>query len=400
MEMAAPVNADKPSWNPLRCGGTGLPTHLVALAKVLILCELWTNQVAGLPDRFLPFLPLFEHLGPPEVFQRTLQALFLVASFGVLFNRRVQASCLLFGLVIVTAMLSSRTHFGNNRFYVGCLLFLIGLYTPKFGPRLIQLQVVILYFGAALNKILLPDWWSGQFFENWVKVLDQQTFMRAAAWLPPLMLSKLAGWFTMAAESALAVGLLVRRWNPWAIWLGIFLYAGMLWFTGSTFTLFFYAGIAAFLAFVDWPKPPLTVLYDGDCGFCEKTKNLFARFDLEGTFEWVPFQKARNLHGISTDALKERLHFVAKGKIYAGYRAFKMMLLYNPLFYLVVTVILLAPGRGDSAFRSWFTAAMILLFFPLFNPLGEWLYMRVAGNRHRIVPGSACNVEAAPPARH
>jgi hypothetical protein len=43
---------------------------------------------------------------------------------------------------------------------------------------------------------------------------------------------------------------------------------------------------------------------------------------------------------------------------------------------------------------------MILLFSPLFNPLGEWLYMRVAGNRHRIVPGSACNVEAAPPARH
>jgi predicted DCC family thiol-disulfide oxidoreductase YuxK len=308
----------------LRCGGTGLPTQLVVLAKILILCELWTNQVAGLPGHFLPFLPFFEYLGSPEVFQRTLQVLFLVASFGILFNRRVQACCLLFGLVIITAMLSSRVYFGNNRFYVGCLLYLIGLYTPKFGPRLIQFQVVLIYFGAALNKILLPDWWSGQFFENWVKVLDQQLFMQAATWFPHMMLAKLTGWFTITAESALAVGLLVRRWNPWAIWLGIFLHSSMLWFAGSTFTLFFYAGIAAYLAFVEWPKPPLTVLYDGDCGFCEKTKNVFARFDLEGTFEWVPFQKARNLYGISTDALKERLHFVAHEKVYAGYRAFEI----------------------------------------------------------------------------
>jgi hypothetical protein len=102
---------------------------------------------------------------------------------------------------------------------------------------------------------------------------------------------------------------------------------------------------------------------------------------------------------MSTDALKERLHFVADGKIYAGFKAFKMILLYNPLFFLAVTVVLLAPGRGDSAFRSWFTAAMILLFFPLFNPVGEWLYMRVAANRHLILPGSTCKVEDAPAVR-
>ena len=63
----------KPSWNPLRCSGTVLPTNLLLMAKLIALCLLLTNHVRQIPDPWLPFVPAFDWIGAPAAFQRGLQ---------------------------------------------------------------------------------------------------------------------------------------------------------------------------------------------------------------------------------------------------------------------------------------------------------------------------------------
>src|SRR5437016_1715676 len=118
-----------------------------------------------------------------------------------------------------------------------------------------------------------------------------------------------------------------------AIWLGLLLAAGQNFLTERTFGVFLYVMPISYLAFVAWPRSKVVVLYDGDCGFCARVRRLVERFDVEGLFSWKPFQVTDDLHGISGEALRQRLHIVVENKKHSGLAAFKIMALYNPLTY-------------------------------------------------------------------
>jgi predicted DCC family thiol-disulfide oxidoreductase YuxK len=168
----------------------------------------------------------------------------------------------------------------------------------------------------------------------------------------------------------------------------------MLLFTGSTFTMFFYAMTATMLLFAPWPKAPLLVIYDGDCGFCAKTKNFLERLDLENMLRWRPYQSgAGRSFGITDADAAQRLYLVNGDRIYSGFGAFKMIVLCNPVSYLVTYVVLAAPGAGDSTFRNVTVACLLFLFSPVFRPAGEAIYAVIARNRNRLSAGSACHIE-------
>src|SRR6478735_2981730 len=95
--------SSRPSWNPLKFGGTELPTELLILAKVLALVVLLVNHVRILPDPWLPFVPGVDRL-PPVLFQRTLQVVFVISAVGLLFNRRVRLASLLLGTTMLVAV--------------------------------------------------------------------------------------------------------------------------------------------------------------------------------------------------------------------------------------------------------------------------------------------------------
>jgi len=156
-----------PTLNPLRCGGTALPTNLLLMAKLIALCLLLTNHVRLLPDPFLPFVPLIDRIGAPATFQFVLQMVFIASAIALLFNRWVRASCLLLGGSILIGVISSKAYYGNNKTFCGLILFLTGLYEPGREPWLLRIQFAIVYFGAGLNKLLDPDWQSGVFMEHW-----------------------------------------------------------------------------------------------------------------------------------------------------------------------------------------------------------------------------------------
>ncbi len=376
-----------PSWNPLRLSGTALPAPLLLAAKLIVITMLATGHVGTLPDPFLPFLPVFDRIGNPELFRRLLQVLFLAGSIALLLNRRVRLASLIVGVTMLVGIASSRIYWANNTFFCGAVLTLIGLHASERSVWLLRVQVALIYFGAGLNKILDPDWLSGQFFEHWaVENLEHDLYIRVSALLPPMVLSKLMGWATIATEFSLFVGFAVPRLWPFAIWLGILFHASMTVFTGITFVLFLYVAPAAYFAFARWPAGRTEVLYDGDCGFCARTKLWFEALDLENAFRWTAYQTGfGDRFGISRAALAKRLHIVVDGeRVSHGFRAFKTMLLTNPVTWFVLLAVLLSLHWGPSWARSLILVGMIGFFLPVFDRVGEAAYDLVARNRDRL----------------
>jgi predicted DCC family thiol-disulfide oxidoreductase YuxK len=381
------------SWNPLRISGTALPPPLLLMAKVIALALLVTGHVRLMPEPFLPFIPALDSIAG-EPFRIALQSAFLLSALAILCNRMPRMSALLLGLTMLTAVVSSKAYYGNNKTMCAALLLLAGLYHPRLGAWPIRLQIVIVYFGAGLNKLLDPDWQSGLFFDHWSAVrLHQPLYLWAAPLFPPLLLAKAVCWGTIATELGLAAAFLFRRAWPWAIWVSLLFHASLVEFTGSTFTMFFYAMESAMLAFAVWPRE-MTVLYDGDCGICNRIRRALEAIDFDRAFAWKSLQSgAGGQWGITRFALEERLHLVADGRITHGFEACKRILLYSPVLYLALTVLIAAPPNTWVWWRRIVVALPLAFFFPLFRPAGEWVYDWVARNRHRFSGRGACAVD-------
>ena len=383
--------------NPLRCGGTSLPIPLLLAAKIVALALLLTNHVRLMPDPFLPFVPVLDAL-PGPAFRLGLQAVFVVSAVALLLNQWVRVSALVLGSTLLLAVVASKAYYGNNKTMCGCLLFLIGLYHERTGSWLIRVQLALVYFGAGLNKMFDADWWSGQFFEHWAAVrLRQPVYVWLASALPPLVAAKFFCYSTIASEMVLSVALLAPRCYGWALWLSVLFQAALMEFSGSMFTMFFYVMQASMLAFVAWPRE-LVVIYDGDCGICNQIRRALERCDFDGVMRWEAFQTGIGERwGIARSAVETRLHLVADGRVYGGFAACKLLLLYLPAFLLLLTLVLAAPpNEGWVWFRRLFVAAWLAFFFPWFDRIGEWCYLRAARNRYRV--SAACAIEPNPKA--
>ena len=392
----------RPSWNPLRCGGTALPVPILLMAKLIALAFLLTNHVRLLPDPYLPFIPGLDTWVPGEWFQRVLQTVFLASAVVLLINHRVRTCCLLLGGTVLLSVVASRAYYGNNKTFCALALILAGLYTGG-EPRLLRWQVALVYFGAGLNKALDPDWHSGQFFEHWASVrLEQPVYIWLSAMLPPLVMGKLMCWTTIALELSAAVMLSWPGFRLYGVCISILLQSGFLLFTGQTFTMFFFGMQAAMLAFLPWPKSKMEVIFDGDCGFCDWCREQISRLDLENVFAWIPYQTGRGrAFGITDEMASARLQLITvEGKVLSGFHAVRRMLVYLPVFWLALcALIAFAPAPIASLWRRTIVAGALFFFSPLANPLGVAAYDFVARNRHRIFPGRACKLPNATASR-
>ena len=327
--------------NPLKLTGCGLPSPIVLICRLVALTLLLTNHQAQIQSPFLPFLDFFDAF-PPDLFQRTLQAVLVLSSLGILFTTRIRAFAAIAGTVLLVAVLSSRGYYGNNKTFTGLLLVLSALSNESGPPRLLQYQFALVYFGAGLNKALDPDWQSGQFFHNWAaERLQNPAYIWLSAQLPELAAGKLFCWYTIVAELALAGMILVPRLHPWVIWGSGLFQSGLLLFTGDPFNLFFFSMQSVLFAFARWPEQSITVIWDGSCGFCRRTKEFAQKLDFDPVFDWQPLQSGiGDRYGLTKDQLKHALHAAGPGWVLGGYSAFRRMLLHLPL-------ILDEPRRRD-----------------------------------------------------
>ena len=373
-----------------------MPPNLLLLVKIIALALLLTNHTRLLPDPFLPFLPVLDSL-PRAVFQYIVKSLFVCAAIALLLNRAVRWSSIALGASILISVVASKAYYGNNKTFAGLMLLFAGLSDYDRPLYLLRWQLSLVYFGAALNKIMDADWQSGIFFEHWVRMkIKNPVYIALSDLLPPLVAGKLMCWFTAFAELGVSLGLFFALARPYALWANLLFQASLLEFTGTTFTMFFYAMQAATLAFVVWPKQ-IIVIYDGDCGLCNRVRKTYESFDFDGLFIWSAYQSATaKHHGISVKAMEAKMHIVVDNmEVLAGFAAFRRMLMCSPWLWLLLTALIAAPPESWHTWRRVIVGLTVCLFLPIFKPLGELVYAWVARNRRRIMPGSACGLEPA-----
>jgi hypothetical protein len=369
--MALPAALSGP-WNPLRITGTPMPPNVLLLCKVLAVAVLATGHVRILPAPFLPFIDGLDRLTEPRTFQIVLQSVAIGSALALLFNRAVRASALVLGSCLLVGVVASRAYYGNNKTFCGLALVFAGLSDFDRPPYLLRWQLSLVYFGAALNKLLDPDWQSGVFFQYWGgEKLKNPVFLAFAGWLPPLLAGKIMCWGTIIAEFGAAFGLLVPRLVPYALWANVLFQVGLLEFTGTTFTLFFYGMQAATLAFVAWPEE-LRIDFDDQRRFGRFLRGCLKRFDPDGLQHWHPLPT-------DLDARKERFEtlpppaicLVDRGVVYADFAAIQRLVLFSPVFWLVATTVLaLLPGNA-VVWRRLLVALVLVFCLPIYRSMGE-----------------------------
>ncbi|MBV9580945.1 MAG: hypothetical protein JO057_20380 [Chloroflexi bacterium] len=260
--------------------------------------------------------------------------------------------------MIGAAVLSSRVYFGNNRIFCACVLFLAGLQQVGQGPWLIRSQVVLVYLGAGLNKLLDPDWRSGQFFETWTSNVPHHQRLRSHILLPPRQLSLLMSWLVIATELWLVVGFSRKRLHRPAVWTGVLYHTALLVDTGSTFNMFYFAMLSAYLAFVEWPLAPVSVQYASRLRPLVRAWALWSRLDPDHTVTWRP-----------SPAERAGLSATTCGHVYRGWSAVTALALRQPANYLVGATVLslLRPSRH----MRWLALAAVGACSPALRPVGD-----------------------------
>ena len=255
MDSGVSRRTTEPSWNPLRVTGTDMPRNLLLACKLIVVAFLANGQLSRIPRELPPLLSVLDHIGSRAAFHHALQAVFVVAAGALLLNRRPQVAAVIAGGVILFGTISSRLYFENNTEFTGLILLLSGLSAWGDRTRLVRYQVVLLYAAAALNKLLLGDWRSGQFFQNWATITSlHAAYHHVSTLLPHLVLAKLLAWSAILTEAALAVGFALRRLSPYAIWLAVGYHSTLMLSAGRTFGMFYPALLASYLAFArPWP---------------------------------------------------------------------------------------------------------------------------------------------------
>jgi predicted DCC family thiol-disulfide oxidoreductase YuxK len=134
-------------------------------------------------------------------------------------------------------------------------------------------------------------------------------------------------------------------------------------------------------------RPQSILIYDGDCGLCLRTRKLLEPLDLLGVIRWVPYQSPEaQRFGIPREDMERSIQFLSGGRRWSGFDAMKQVALRLPPLYALAGVLV--------ARKPALAIPIALVFSPLFQPAGDFLYGFVSDHRHAEVPGW-CRVKPA-----
>jgi len=302
--------------NPLRLEGKPIPPNLVLIGRFIGLTLLLLRDIPF--PRHLPYLELLDALGSPGQFRA---ALLLAAGLGyalLFFGPFIRSGCFLLGSAMLVGLLACRPCQSVAHTYVACLFLVISMSGHATGPWLVRMQVVMLYAGATIHKVLDPDWWNGRYFETLMIARHQHPlYSYAAAQLPPLSLSTLMGVVTILTEAAIAACLLRRRWYVPGVLLGVFFHSVMVLLMGQTFGPFYAAIMVSYVAFMSWPER--LELSPGRFVSASRSKRILAAIDPDR--RWT---------------VRESSSFavMAGDRRYSGLSAVRKMVVASPLAYI------------------------------------------------------------------
>lgn len=343
--------AGRVTLNPFSTRHPVLPPPIVLLAKVIAIAVL----VKGPGSQTTSGVAFFEFLEriPPETYGSIALRLIQIGGVLIVFNVATRTGAFIMGFSMFALNLGNMATFAHSALLTSLLLLLTALWTPQFGSRALQLQMALLYWGAALNKLADPDWWTGAYL---------QAYLRPGAWASPPYAQALidVGLFdlfalaaslgTMALEAAAGIAFLRRETAGRGVGLSAALHVGILTTIGFDYGIFLYAVLASYLACVDWPATLKVTPPERGIG----------RLVLRG-LERIDADRILRLSGGPGDTGDHRLGADDR----RGANAWAYLVLRFPPALLALHVLLVWPDRSDGAAwtRSFIVAGLAALAF-------------------------------------
>ena len=106
--------------------------------------------------------------------------------------------------------------------------------------------------------------------------------------------------------------------------------------------------------------PRVHVLYDGNCGFCQRSARLLQTLDILNGLEWVDFRRTKV--DVDLERLEHEMAAIARGRTYFGFSAYRAISWRLPILWPLLP----------------------FLYLPGVPVLGEAVYKRIARRRHDI----------------
>ncbi len=243
---------------------------------------------------------------------------------------------------------------------------------PYFIQRLLQIQIASTYFYTALHKITGEgDWLTGNpihalvnypqagvtknfLFKEWMAVHPQFCYVLGIIVVAVELLMPLLLFYPKTRRSGIILGFvfhvtLILTLDVPAIF--FFLYPAQL-------LLFIHPdAVLRWIESIRRRQVPMTLLYDGDCGFCRRWVERFMVMDIFGRLTFKPMADAGH-----------EMVLVDGETRWGGFRAFRRLCLQLPMLYPLV----------------------LFVYFPGAVWVGDWGYRFVARNRHLFSGLKAC----------
>lgn len=109
-------------------------------------------------------------------------------------------------------------------------------------------------------------------------------------------------------------------------------------------------------------RDPIQVLYDGDCGLCQRSARILKRLDVLGQLAWVDFRTTPV--DVDLSRLEQEMAAILRGRTYFGFSAYRAMAWRIPVMW----------------------PALPILYLPGMKAVGDTAYGWIARRRHHVCP--------------
>ncbi|MFK7935003.1 MAG: hypothetical protein AB8G22_15945 [Saprospiraceae bacterium] len=224
-----------------------LTPQLVIIARFLALLTLLHH--------YFPFpfrTPFFTFLITEEIpYNLITRYVMWMGCLLVLLTKHVRLGTAACGLSLWVGLLLCRSCHSNAHMYLASIFLVISCSNSLTKNRLLQAQVIILYLGAFLVKVIDPDWWNGNYFETlMIRRHHLAWYSKVAALFSGQLFSAFMGIFVIVIELLIPILLLRKKWWHYGLAIALTFHTVMIIMMNITFGPFYFSLAASYLIFI------------------------------------------------------------------------------------------------------------------------------------------------------
>ncbi len=226
----------------------GLTPQLVIMVRFLAILVL-ANDISPF-GRHIPYFDFIEQLGNTDQFNKVMLWIFRVSAFVTIFTPYIRIGAFVTGCTFLFSLFACRPCLSVAHTFLSAMFIVIGLSNNTTGNSLVKIQLIILYFGAFINKLFLADWWTGNYMETLLVTRHQvDIYQTIAALFPPKALSTALGILSIFIELIVGICFIVKRFYKTGILICVSFHTIMIFMLGTSFGPFYFTLAFSYLVF-------------------------------------------------------------------------------------------------------------------------------------------------------